>query len=316
MEEKVSTTMAQRESRTSSIAYKHGKLPNNNDDVVSGGKKRGKLLTHALLLSAVEKFEANGEHVFPYPHHSVACAIAREVNERCSGSGSLGGTASEQHDQTVRSKYVKAFVTQERNRRRRRTASTQSNTTEMREVVLSSSTSTPPEREQQRAAFFYFVLHKPAGFSSMRDPTGFAGRHPSCYSLLPQDKFPHVPHVGRLDVDTEGLLLFTDDGRLNDALIGGDTNTIHDGADCGDGGGGGGHSNESDTARGEHRHSLANEASVKSIAGRTSGREAAAVVAAAAAGTATAKQNTIKRRRRRKRVTKIYLVEVLSLIHI
>jgi pseudouridine synthase len=41
--------------------------------------------------------------------------------------------------------------------------------------------------------------------------------HRTAYEVLPP-MWPAVPHVGRLDVDTEGLLLFTDDGRLLAAM--------------------------------------------------------------------------------------------------
>ena len=41
--------------------------------------------------------------------------------------------------------------------------------------------------------------------------------HRTAYEVLPPG-WPAVPHVGRLDVDTEGLLLFTDDGRLLAAM--------------------------------------------------------------------------------------------------
>jgi len=41
-------------------------------------------------------------------------------------------------------------------------------------------------------------------------------RGSTVYDVLPNG-FPHVPHVGRLDKETEGLLLFTDDGDLRSA---------------------------------------------------------------------------------------------------
>jgi 23S rRNA pseudouridine2605 synthase len=61
----------------------------------------------------------------------------------------------------------------------------------------------------------YFVLNKPPGcISARRD---FAGR-PTVYDHVPPH-YPDLPHVGRLDFNTEGLLLFTDDGRLAQALL-------------------------------------------------------------------------------------------------
>ncbi len=61
----------------------------------------------------------------------------------------------------------------------------------------------------------YFVLNKPAGcISARRD---FADR-PTLYDHIPTH-FPALPHVGRLDYATEGLMLFTDDGKLAQALL-------------------------------------------------------------------------------------------------
>jgi 23S rRNA pseudouridine2605 synthase len=60
----------------------------------------------------------------------------------------------------------------------------------------------------------YFALHKPAGVvTTMRDPQG----RTDIRSFLPQDG-PRVFPVGRLDRDTEGLLLLTNDGELADRL--------------------------------------------------------------------------------------------------
>ena len=61
----------------------------------------------------------------------------------------------------------------------------------------------------------YFMLNKPAGcITAKRD---FAGRS-TVYDHVPTH-FPELAHVGRLDYSTEGLLLFTDDGRLAQALL-------------------------------------------------------------------------------------------------
>lgn len=54
------------------------------------------------------------------------------------------------------------------------------------------------------------LLHKPAGFECSRDPRD----HPSVLGLLPLPLRRRVQPVGRLDQDTTGLLLLTDDGPL------------------------------------------------------------------------------------------------------
>ena len=63
--------------------------------------------------------------------------------------------------------------------------------------------------------FHHFMLNKPHGcITARRD---FEGR-PTVYDHVPEH-FPDLPHVGRLDFNTQGLLLFTDDGRLAQALL-------------------------------------------------------------------------------------------------
>ncbi len=54
------------------------------------------------------------------------------------------------------------------------------------------------------------LLHKPAGFECSREPRD----HPSVLGLLPPPLRRRVQPVGRLDQDTTGLLLLTDDGPL------------------------------------------------------------------------------------------------------
>ena len=57
----------------------------------------------------------------------------------------------------------------------------------------------------------YVLLNKPAGFLSSRtDPE----QRDTVFDLLPVE-FPRVFHVGRLDRDSEGLLLLTNDGDLS-----------------------------------------------------------------------------------------------------
>ncbi len=65
------------------------------------------------------------------------------------------------------------------------------------------------------AEFACLMLHKPAGYECSRKPQ----HHPSVLTLLPlQLRERDVQPVGRLDEDTTGLLLITDDGQLNHVL--------------------------------------------------------------------------------------------------
>ena len=62
----------------------------------------------------------------------------------------------------------------------------------------------------------YLLLHKPAGYECSQKPSAY----PSVYTLLPaplrqrpvKGGTPGVQAIGRLDADTTGLLLFSDDG--------------------------------------------------------------------------------------------------------
>ncbi len=57
----------------------------------------------------------------------------------------------------------------------------------------------------------YLAMHKPAGYECSRQPQ----HHPSVYTLLPRPLLlRNTQAVGRLDVDTTGLLLFSDDGQF------------------------------------------------------------------------------------------------------
>lgn len=64
--------------------------------------------------------------------------------------------------------------------------------------------------------FRYYVMHKPAGYITATEDS----RDKTVMDILPEfvikkDLFP----VGRLDKDTEGLLLFTNDGKLAHELL-------------------------------------------------------------------------------------------------
>ena len=61
----------------------------------------------------------------------------------------------------------------------------------------------------------YYALHKPPGVvTTMKDPQG----RPDIRGFLPEDG-PRVFPVGRLDRDSEGLLLLTNDGDLGNRLL-------------------------------------------------------------------------------------------------
>jgi 23S rRNA pseudouridine2605 synthase len=63
-----------------------------------------------------------------------------------------------------------------------------------------------PERDRTRL----WLFHKPRGLvTTTRDPEG----RPTVFEALPED-MPRVMTVGRLDINTEGLLLLTNDGGL------------------------------------------------------------------------------------------------------
>jgi pseudouridine synthase len=64
------------------------------------------------------------------------------------------------------------------------------------------------------AAARYFILHKPSGCLTSRQSQG--GK-PTVYELLPPE-LRTLPHVGRLDAESEGLLLLSNDGALGQAL--------------------------------------------------------------------------------------------------
>jgi 23S rRNA pseudouridine2605 synthase len=67
--------------------------------------------------------------------------------------------------------------------------------------------------EREKAA--YWMLHKPAGVvTTVRDPE----RRRTVLDLLPKD-LRHLYPVGRLDYDSTGLVLMTNDGALTHALL-------------------------------------------------------------------------------------------------
>ena len=65
-------------------------------------------------------------------------------------------------------------------------------------------------------AHHYFLMHKPAGVISASDDP----KQKTVLDLLkPEDCFPKLFPCGRLDIDTTGLLLITDDGDLAHRML-------------------------------------------------------------------------------------------------
>lgn len=63
--------------------------------------------------------------------------------------------------------------------------------------------------------FEYFMLNKPQGYvSAAKD-----NLHPTVLELIQDKKRKDLFPVGRLDIDTEGLLLITNDGKLANHLL-------------------------------------------------------------------------------------------------
>jgi len=66
------------------------------------------------------------------------------------------------------------------------------------------------------ASLVYIMLHKPAGvLTTLSDPRG----RPIISDLLPSEGLPRLFPVGRLDYQTEGLVLLTNDGELAYGLM-------------------------------------------------------------------------------------------------
>lgn len=60
------------------------------------------------------------------------------------------------------------------------------------------------------------MLNKPAGIITTMKPQS---KRPIVADLVPLDRYPGLYPIGRLDADTTGLLLFSTDGELGNALL-------------------------------------------------------------------------------------------------
>lgn len=85
---------------------------------------------------------------------------------------------------------------------------------ELATVVSPGDTVIAKGREVRPAAARHIILNKPPGFLSSR---ASQGGKPTIYDLLPREA-ANLAHVGRLDAESEGLLLLSNDGLLAQAL--------------------------------------------------------------------------------------------------
>lgn len=78
------------------------------------------------------------------------------------------------------------------------------------EVLINGEVITLPEQE------ITIMLNKPKGYATTMSD---AHAEHTVKELIPKDRFPSLYPIGRLDVDTSGLLLFTTNGDLGNALL-------------------------------------------------------------------------------------------------
>ncbi|MDP4946182.1 16S rRNA pseudouridine(516) synthase RsuA [Alishewanella sp. SMS8] len=80
--------------------------------------------------------------------------------------------------------------------------------------VLAADSVTLDDQPLQLIGLRYFMLHKPAGYICANDDP----EHPTVFTLLDEPLVERLHSVGRLDLDTTGLLLLTDDGQWSHRL--------------------------------------------------------------------------------------------------
>ncbi len=88
-----------------------------------------------------------------------------------------------------------------------------------------------PRARQQQESLVTILLNKPVGYVSAQPEPGY---HPAILLITPENQFGETKKrlrrshlrglavAGRLDIDSQGLLLFTQDGRLARRIIGED----------------------------------------------------------------------------------------------
>ena len=82
-------------------------------------------------------------------------------------------------------------------------------------VKETTDTGTFQGRPLSYAAFHYYILHKPAGVITATEDK----KESTVMDILREEKVKNLFPVGRLDKDTEGLLLITNDGELAHNLL-------------------------------------------------------------------------------------------------